>query len=311
MQRDLDGRRVQARSLGVHRRIRKRVRAREPDGADEGGQFTAIGLGVDRLLHLPIFGGFLRLQFFRALGDLHVIDIVGLELQNFFVAQIGYGFCERLRPVTRRQENIVTVGELRVVVRLFRILRPEENFQRFSALQLRRHFDRRFLESKRREVLRVLRDRILTFNARNIGSHLLPFIRIRLDARRGSDFPLLITFLDTGDRLIRINQADLVDVVLVNLKCFLFCFFLLLPCFFPAKFGEVNVGAENDKKREENRCAFESHFLRFIQTEMPATRTPAGSSSSMTYETSRPCDSVMVRRRSSGLFGRMEMKFSS
>ena len=139
----------------------------------------------------------------------------------------------------------------------------------------------------------------------------IPFIRIGLDARRGSDFPLLIAFLDTGDRLIRINQADLVDVVLVNLKCFLFCFFLLLPCFFPAKFGEVNVGAKNDKKREENRCAFESHVLRFIQTEMPATRTPAGSNSSMTYETSRPCDSVMVRRRSSGLFGRMEMKFSS
>ena len=69
-----------------------------------------------------------------------------------------------------------------------------------------------------------------------------PFIGIRLDTRRRGDLPLLITFLHRGDCSIRIDQADLGDVFLVNLKYFLFCFFLFLPFFAPAVGQRYGVG---------------------------------------------------------------------
>src|SRR5262249_17231477 len=139
----------------------------------------------------------------------------------------------------------------------------------------------------------------------------LPFIGIRLEAGGRRDLPLLFALLHARDRPIRIDEADLGDVLIFDLEYFFLCLFLFFSFFFAAEFREVHITAENEKDEEEDCGAFEFHFLRFIHMETPAVRTLPGRNSSMTYETSRPCESVIVRRRSPEVFGRIDTKFSS
>src|SRR5262245_51490758 len=226
MKGDLDRRHIQTSGLGIDWRLREGIHTSETNGADEARDFSAISLGVDRFFQLPIFAGLLRLQLLRSLFDFYVINIVNFEIQNLLVAKVGDIFRECLRPIAGSQENVASVRSLGVVVRFLGILASEKNLQRLSILRFGRDFDRGLLQAESREILPGLTNSVFTLNSGNVRRKLLPFVRIGFQSRGRGDLPTLLGFFYAGDRTIRVRQADLRDVLVLDLKYFLLRCFL-------------------------------------------------------------------------------------
>ena len=110
----------------------------------------------------------MRFKFFRTFGDLHIVDIVGLELQDLLVPQIRNVLGERFGPVTGGEENVIVIRKFGVVVRLLGIFSAKRNFESLSVLRLSNNFHWRIFQSEGGKVLSILCDCTFALDARKI-----------------------------------------------------------------------------------------------------------------------------------------------